>query len=66
MVTIGGTPCIISSIDNTVITCVTEPHSPPEVTSVKVEVNGNGVSVEVIYDYVVCLLAILCKYESFD
>ncbi|KAL3886654.1 hypothetical protein ACJMK2_026634, partial [Sinanodonta woodiana] len=43
-VTIGGSTCTVSSVTDTVIVCVTGPHSGSIKTKVRVEVSGNGIA----------------------
>ncbi|XP_052063080.1 fibrocystin-L-like [Mytilus californianus] len=45
-VKIAGTPCTVNNVVANQVICVTGAHSPPEVTSVKVQVDGNGYSLE--------------------
>lgn len=47
-VKIAGTPCTVINVVDNQVTCMTGGHSPAEVTSVMVQVNGNGYSIEVL------------------
>ena len=50
-VTIAGTPCIVSSVIDTKIICETGAHSPSQKAKVKVEIDQNGIALEVCYIY---------------
>ncbi|KAL3886657.1 hypothetical protein ACJMK2_026637 [Sinanodonta woodiana] len=43
-VTIDGSTCTVSSVTDTVIVCVTGPHSGSIKTKVRVEISGNGIA----------------------
>ncbi|VDH99664.1 Hypothetical predicted protein, partial [Mytilus galloprovincialis] len=45
-VKIAGTPCTVINVVDNQVTCMTGGHSPAEITSVMVQVNGNGYSIE--------------------
>ncbi|XP_022097673.1 fibrocystin-L-like isoform X1 [Acanthaster planci] len=46
VVTVGGSPCTVQSESTTEIICETGPHSPPEMTKVRVEVGNNGIATQ--------------------
>ena len=48
-VEIDGTACVVSSVTDTEIECVTGPHKGSVTTKVEVQVSGNGIAEEVCY-----------------
>lgn len=61
MVTVGGSPCVVSSEGPSSITCVTEAHRGPGQFEIKVAVPGKGLATTVSLPASVIYL---CSYVS--